>query len=377
MAGIYVHIPFCRKACHYCDFHFSTSTQHMEPMAGAIAKELEMRNGELKGEAIESLYLGGGTPSLMNAAQLGTIRAAVESHYVVVDNAECTVEANPDDLHPAKLESLLSWGANRLSIGIQTFDEQMLQWMNRSHTVSQSTDCIRDARAAGFKNISIDLIYGLPGLDAVAWKAALEQAIMLDVEHVSAYCLTVEPKTVLGHRVKKGTEQPVDEEAAATQFRMMVELLAAAGFAQYEVSNFAKAGFHSRHNSAYWEGKPFMGAGPSAHSLTGGRRSWNVANNAAYLRSIREGLLPLTAEEPGPYDRYNEWIMTGLRMARGIDLSIARERFNVDMEHRFGVYLSGLTANGLAAREASQLKLTTRGLFMADGIAAEMFILEP
>lgn len=377
MAGIYVHIPFCRKACHYCDFHFSTSTKMAGAMTDAICTELALRKEEMHQERIGTLYFGGGTPSLLSFLQMEKIINAARSHYTFENDIELTLEANPDDLKPQKLQELRALGVNRLSIGLQSFDDEMLKWMNRAHTAAESHDCIKAAQQEGFDKLSIDLIYGLPGLSKSEWTKTLDTAISLDVQHISAYCLTVEEKTVLGHRVRKGLEKPVKDQAAAQQFEIMVKVLANAGFEQYEVSNFAKNGAYSKHNTAYWQGTPYLGIGPSAHSFMNNGRSWNVANNAKYMKEVEQGVLPSTSEVLSKTDRFNEWVMTGLRTKWGIDLAVTMERFDVDVKKRYSKKIEKMLKLELATIDNEVLRLTPQGLFMADGIAADLFILEP
>ncbi len=346
-------------------------------MAAAIAREAALRAGELNGKKVETLYFGGGTPSLMTAGQLRTVTESIRKHYPLASDLEFTFEANPDDLKPAKTEELRALGANRLSIGLQSFDDRTLQWMNRAHSAAESLTCVKTAKARGFDNISIDLIYGLPGLDDRKWREELKKAVDLDVQHISAYCLTVEEKTVLGNRVRKGLEKPVDEDAAARQFEVLTAVLRAAGFAHYEVSNFAKPGMRSRHNSAYWEGVPYLGLGPSAHSFDGHTRSWNLNKNTPYIRALERSERPYTAEVLSTADRHNEWVMTGLRLERGIDTRSAAQAFGTDFEAVHRKTIENLTAKGLAEYKDGRLRLTDAGRFMADGIAAEFFILEP
>jgi oxygen-independent coproporphyrinogen-3 oxidase len=348
----------------------------MDAMANSLARELELRATSLQGQHIESIYFGGGTPSILSVPQLQMLAESMQRHYTLAPGLEFTIEANPDDLQAEKLKGLKAIGANRLSIGIQSFDEDSLRWMNRAHTAHESLIAVKEARNAGFENLSIDLIYGLPKLTEKKWKAELAQAIALDVYHISAYCLTVETKTALGHRVRNGTEEPVNEDLAAKQFIAMQDMLLQAGYEQYEVSNFVKHGKYSRHNSAYWQGEAYLGIGPSAHSFMAGTRSWNVANNAMYIKAISENTLPVTVDEAGPHDRYNEWVMTGLRTKWGIDLEEADRRFGVPFGKMHAQALSRLLDQGLASISGNILTLTPKGLFMADGIAADFFILE-
>lgn len=376
MAGVYIHIPFCQKACHYCDFHFSTQMALLEPMAQAIAQEAVLRAGELNGTTVDSVYFGGGTPSLMPSAQLQLIHDSVHRYMEVSPGAEYTLEANPDDLSKERIEALCDMGINRLSIGIQSFDDATLQWMNRSHNAAQALACVDLARSSGIDAVSIDLIYGVPGLSHNMWVDTLQRACRLQPDHISAYCLTVEEKTVLGHRVRKGLEAPVDDEAASRQFAAMVEILAKEGYEQYEVSNFAREGRYARHNTSYWLGTSYVGLGPSAHSYTGDCRQWNVANNARYLKAISKGVLPLTEEKLTLQDQYNEWVMTGLRTKWGIGVKDGQDRFDVDVGRQFHPYILSLEKRGLALLTQGRLTLTAKGMFHADGIASEFFMVD-
>ncbi len=345
-------------------------------MCEAICGEVYLRKNFFGNEAVETIYFGGGTPSLMSPAQLSKILGAIRNTFVVSESAEITLEANPDDVNPEKLSELKSLGVNRLSIGIQSFSDSILKWMNRAHSGAEASGSVRLAKEAGFHNITIDLIYGVPGLSPHDWAATLRQAIDLGVDHISSYCLTVESGTALGHRVAKGTEQPVDEELAADHFQLMVKALEAAGYEQYEISNFARKGRYSRHNTAYWTGEKYLGLGPSAHSYHGNIRSWNIASNSRYIRAISEGTLPSKQEMLSPADRYNEWVMTGLRTRWGIEPKLALQRYSVDMETLFGESLKNLIESDLAEIQNGRFTLTHKGRLLADGIASELFITE-
>lgn len=376
MAGIYIHIPFCKQACTYCDFHFSTSMVNKEKVVDAIIKEMDLRADFVGSEMIETLYFGGGTPSLLEADELQKILTELRANFQFADGFEFTFEANPDDLTEEKVDILAQKGVNRLSIGVQSFDDKYLKWMNRAHRSDESVACVSRAQTAGITNISIDLIYGLPDLAVADWEAEIDRAVSLGVTHISAYCLTIEPNTVLGYRVRKGRDKPVDEEAAAEQFEILVRKLAEAGFEQYEVSNFAREGYYSKHNTAYWQGVPYLGLGPSAHSFAPGFREWNVANNMRYIRDIDAGELPLTREELSQENRINEWIMTGLRTKWGIDFDFGISEFGVDLRIENDTFLNKLVVEREAVLEGSNMRLTRKGLFLADGIAAELFVVD-
>ena len=374
MAGIYVHIPFCKQACTYCDFHFSTSPELVSRVVSALAKEAEMRRMETT-ETIHTIYFGGGTPGILTIDQLETVLQSIRSNYQIDPEAEITLETNPDDVSKEKAEGWFELGINRLSIGIQSFFDEQLSWMNRAHNAAEAMNCVKTSKESGIENITIDLIYGVPKMTMEEWKENLSKAVELGVNHISAYCLTVEPDTALGHRVKKGKEKPVDEEAAALHFEYMVDFLASKGFRQYEVSNFAKVGFESKHNSAYWAEVPYIALGPSAHGFDGTSRYWNVANNPRYCAAIEAGELPTTKETLSREERFNEWIMTGLRTAKGIDLKRGQE-FEVDFRKIYSTEIEQLIADGSARLEGDQLTLTKKGMFLADGIASDFFILE-
>ncbi|MFT6997489.1 MAG: oxygen-independent coproporphyrinogen-3 oxidase [Cryomorphaceae bacterium] len=375
MAGIYIHIPFCKQACTYCDFHFSTSNKLVDRVVLALAKEAEMRKDETT-EIINTVYFGGGTPGILSIAQLETVLTAIRSNYKISSDAEVTLETNPDDVSKEKTEGWAKLGVNRLSIGIQSFFDNHLTWMNRAHNAAEAENCVKIALEVGIDNMTIDLIYGVPNMTVDEWKENLNKAVDLGVNHISAYCLTVEPNTALGHHVAKGKEKPVNEEAAALHFEYMVDFLASKGFRQYEVSNFSKPGFESEHNSAYWAGVPYIPLGPSAHGFDGTSRYWNVANNAGYCAAIEAGELPTTKETLSREERFNEWVMTGLRTAKGIDLKRGDQEFGVDFQKIYSAEIERIIDDGSARLENDQLTLTKKGMFLADGIASDFFILE-
>lgn len=374
MAGIYIHVPFCKKACHYCDFHFSTSLKTKDPVIQSILREMELRKDFLSGETVETLYFGGGTPSVLSASELSSIAEKARNTFSLGTEIEFTVEANPDDLSLEKLQELADAGVNRLSIGIQSFSDKYLKWMNRAHNAREAVQAIENAQKVAITNLSIDLIYGLPNLTLDDWISDIEKAIELGVQHISAYCLTVESDTALGHWVKKGKEKPIDEAAAEEQFRILIDTLSENGFEQYEVSNFSLPGFYSKHNTAYWLGVPYLGIGPSAHSFKELERSWNIANNVKYTKEIKAGELPLTIEKLSKIDRHNEYVMTGLRTKWGIDLEKIKMLFGISVVKNHGNYLEKLTEEGKATLKENRLVLTKKGMFLADGIASELFV---
>lgn len=399
--GIYIHIPFCKQACHYCDFHFSTSLKKKGDLVNAICEELRLRKDELSGE-VETIYLGGGTPSLLTSEELQQIFTAIQTNYSISENPEITLEANPDDLidvnpsvvaersrskvedsmhvslsavedlKPTKLEILKRAGINRLSIGIQSFFEEDLKLMNRAHNASEALNCITEAKKH-FQNISIDLIYGIPGMSKEQWMKNLEIALELDVPHLSCYALTVEPKTALKKFIDKGIVPPVDEEAAKQHYEILLEVTEKAGYDNYEFSNFGKPSFKSRNNTAYWEGKSYLGIGPSAHGYNGKSRSWNVSNNTKYIKSIAAGELPLESEILSNEDKYNEYIMTGLRTKKGVSLKKIETEFGLEFLEYLMEQAANPLKNELLILEDQNLKISKNAKFLGDGIASDLF----
>lgn len=373
MAGIYLHIPFCKKACHYCNFHFSTSLQYRDEMVQCLLTEITLQKDYLAGHAIETIYFGGGTPSLLPAADITRLLDEIRSHFSVAADAEITLEANPDDLTAVTLQSLREAGINRLSIGVQSFFEEDLRWMNRAHNASQAAGCLELAGEAGFDNISIDLIYGGPTLTDEHWQQNVQQAIALNIPHLSCYALTVEPGTALDHFIQHNKVPPIDPDKAAMHFEMLMQWLDDAGYEHYEISNFAKPGNHSRHNSSYWQGRPYLGLGPSAHSFNGLSRQWNVANNSLYMQNIRKGSVPFEIEMLSPKMALNEYIMISLRTSAGCDLERVTERFGPDKSTQILAAAKEFSEKGWMQCEGAMLRLTRQGKFFADGIAAAMF----
>jgi oxygen-independent coproporphyrinogen-3 oxidase len=380
MAGIYLHIPFCRQACHYCNFHFSTSLQGKNDFIPALLKEMEGRKDYIGLSTVGTVYLGGGTPSLLDPAQLGAILDRLREVYVVAPAAEITMEANPDDItDPGTVQAWRRAGVNRLSIGIQSFFGEDLQWMNRAHNAVQAMECIRMAQGEGFDNISIDLIYGGPTLPDDHWKKNVDQAIALRIPHLSCYALTVEPRTALDKLIRSHKRQDVSPDDQARQFILLMDWMERAGYEHYEISNFALPGHRSRHNSSYWRGETYLGLGPSAHSYDGVSREWNVANNAKYIEALGDGALAgglaaVVAEKEvlTPVQQINEYIMISLRTVEGIDLVQMAERFGgaaaKDLEERTHRYVR----QG-KMRSGNRVSLTNEGKLLADGIAADLF----
>lgn len=379
MPGIYLHIPFCKQACHYCNFHFSTSLRQKGAMVEAIINELERQKDYLNGAELSSIYFGGGTPSLLSEQELNLIFEKIYQLHSVQADAEITLEANPDDLTLDKLKALHNSPVNRLSIGIQSFAEEDLRFMNRAHNAEESRICIENALTEGFSNLTLDLIYGSPTTSHAQWAKNLETVFQYPISHLSAYCLTVEPQTALDHFVRQGKAAPVDEEHANAQFLYLMEATQAQGYEHYEISNFAKPGYYARHNSSYWLGEPYLGIGPSAHSFNGSSRQWNVANNAKYLKILHDeqgislegnGLFEL--ETLSPATRYNEYVMTGLRTIWGCDLSKIEPAFQVFFRENIQPFIK----KGQVLVQGENYRLSPSGKFIADHIASELFFIE-
>ncbi|GIV37690.1 MAG: coproporphyrinogen III oxidase [Cyclobacteriaceae bacterium] len=373
MAGIYIHVPFCRKACHYCDFHFSTNRQNETQMVEAMVHEMHLRRDYLPDKNIETIYLGGGTPSLLSEALLAALFEALHRIFSVSHGAEVTLEANPDDLSPRALAFFSSLGINRLSIGVQTFHDPVLRFLNRTHTGKQAVEAYRRARNAGFSNINLDLIFAIPGQTLQDIEQDVHQIIRLNPEHVSAYTLTIEEKTVFGNWLKKGRLVPATEEDEAAAFLLVSEQLITAGYGHYEVSNYARPGFKSRHNSHYWKRVPYLGIGPGAHSFNGVSRQANIANNYRYMEQINQNAVPATPETLTREDHINECIMTGLRTEEGVDLDFLRLTFQYSPTGAQAKLMDNWQQLGYAEIKNGRLRLTRTGLLLADKIAAELF----
>ncbi len=368
MAGIYFHIPFCKSACHYCNFHFSTSLRYKDQLVTAMVRETELQNKFLGSEDIETIYFGGGTPSLLPPEDLAILLEKTKSLFRVSPVSEITLEANPDDISESMLKSWHHSGINRLSIGVQSFFDSDLQWMNRAHTAKQATGTLQQALQY-FENISIDLIYGVPGLTNERWKQNADNAIAWKIPHLSCYALTPEPKTPLAKLIHRQKKQPVDTDIQANQMRMLMNWMEKAGYEQYEISNFAKPGFRSLHNSSYWSGKKYLGIGPSAHSFNGTLRQWNMSNNMKYIRQIESGIVPCETEEITDTQRLNEYIMTALRTADGIDLKKMDTQQSAILLQHCRRYLSA----GWLVHTEDAVQLTNEGKLFADGISAGLF----
>lgn len=375
MAGIYIHIPFCKQACHYCDFHFSTSLKKKEEMLEALKTELSLRKEELNNEIIETIYFGGGTPSILAVDEINALIDVVYELFVVVDQPEITLEANPDDLDATTIQRLAQSKVNRLSIGIQSFGEEDLKMMNRAHNAGEAMACLQEA-VQYFDNISIDLIYGIPNLSNARWLENIQRILDLGIPHISCYALTVEERTALNKLIQKGAVPSPKEEVAHAHFMLLIDKLKQEGYIHYELSNFAKPGYYSKNNSAYWLGKKYLGIGPSAHSFDGQYRSWNIANNPLYIKAIEAGELPSEIEELSLSDRYNEYIMTGLRTIWGVELDRILREFGPEY-HRYLIRESAsFIAAGLMREQEGILTITDKGKFLSDGIASDLFWLD-
>ncbi|CAM4068231.1 radical SAM family heme chaperone HemW [Flavobacterium branchiophilum] len=372
MSGIYLHIPFCKQACHYCDFHFSTVLKHQSNWVTALGRELELRKNEFQNTAVSTIYFGGGTPSLLTIKELEYILDQIKKQYEVVPQPEITLEANPDDLTAEKLKQYLHLGINRLSIGVQSFFDDDLTMMNRAHSASEALKGLQLATQY-FDNISIDLIYGIPNMSAQKWLHNIQTAIHLGIPHISSYALTVEPKTMLHHLIQKAVLPPLNDELASDHFQILVEQLTQNGFIHYELSNFGKPNYFSQNNSAYWLGKKYLGFGPSAHSFDGTSRSWNVSNNNLYIKSLEQNKLPSEIEALSITDLYNEYIMTGLRTIWGVDFIEVERKFGKQMLAYLQKRALKFIQNQLLVIENNVLKTTTKGKFLCDGIASDLF----
>ena len=372
MAGIYIHIPFCKQACYYCDFHFSTSLKHKDELLQAILKEIKLQKTYLDNETIETIYFGGGTPSLLNTDELNRIIGTITSLHTVSSDAEITLEANPDDLNKAKLQELTQTDVNRLSIGIQSFFDEDLFWMNRAHRAKEAEASVKGAQDSGFENITADLIYGYPLLSDHKWKQNLNTLFELNIPHVSSYSMTVEPQTALATFIKKKIQPAMDEQQSAEQFLVLMDAMQSQGFEHYEISNFCKPGQYSRHNANYWKGVKYLGIGPSAHSFNGETRQWNIANNAKYTQSLEKGTIPAETEFLTETNRLNEYIMTSLRTIWGLDLNYLNQiaKGAADQLHKL---TERHFESGWISQKDNVIILTQTGKLYADNIASDLF----
>ena len=382
MPGIYIHIPFCKQACHYCDFHFSTSMKKKDAMVLALAKEILMRKDEFNvldsartDNVIETIYFGGGTPSVLTLEEINFLIATVYQNFEVVENPEITLEANPDDLSSERILELSKSKINRLSIGIQSFFEEDLKMMNRAHNAQEAERCLTEVTQY-FDNISIDLIYGIPGMSNDKWQQNIEKALSFGIPHISSYALTVEPKTALKKLIQTGKIAEPQDQQTAEHFMILVKTLTENNFIHYELSNFGKENYFSKNNSSYWLGKKYMGIGPSAHSYDGVSRSWNIANNSLYLKNIETNQLPSETEVLSVTDRYNEYVMTGLRTIWGISLERIKTEFGANYFDYLEKQSQKFISQNLLSIQNKILKPTAQGKFLTDGIASDLFFID-
>ena len=372
MAGIYIHIPFCKRRCIYCDFFSTTQSEKKSAYVRALCRELEMRQDYVGGEEIETIYLGGGTPSQLTEEELKAIFASIYHIYKVKEDAEITLEANPDDLTPEYVAMLRQLPVNRISMGIQTFQEETLKLLHRRHTAVQAIEAFRRCREAGFRNISIDLMYGLPGETLETWMQDLRQAINLRPEHISAYHLIYEEDTALWRLREQHCVEEADEELSVSLFTTLIDRLTEAGYQHYEISNFCLSGMHSRHNSSYWTGKKYLGCGPSAHSFNGVSRQWNVASLEGYIKGVEEGVLDYEVEELDLYTRYNDYVLTSIRTCWGMSLSKLRSEFGEEL-YRYCMRMAKPHEDqGVLENREGVLRLTRKGIFVSDGIMSDL-----
>ncbi|HUH17747.1 radical SAM family heme chaperone HemW [Albibacterium sp.] len=373
MAGIYIHIPFCKQACHYCDFHFTTSLKYKEELLSALQKELIISKGYLQEQTIESIYLGGGTPSLLSAQEINYLLDTIYTHFSIASNPEITIEANPDDLTKEKVRELRESLINRFSIGVQSFYEEDLRWMNRAHNAQEADSAIKRVQDAGFEDITADLIYGYPLLSDLKWINNIQQIINLGIPHLSAYSMTIEPQTALASFINKGIQKPMNEGQSADQFLILTEMITKVGFEQYEISNYAKNERYSKHNTNYWKGVPYLGIGPSAHSFNGTSRQWNIANNSKYIQSIIKNEIPMEMEVLTESDKFNEYVMTSLRTKWGIDINYLNQNFPSEFMQAMNECLPKYQEEKKIKQEKNIYTLTQKGKLLADQIASEFF----
>lgn len=372
MAGLYIHVPFCKQSCYYCDFHFSTNLSYRSRMVSALTRELELQHNFFENETINTIYFGGGTPSILSTADIAKLLNATSTNFTLGVQPEITLEANPDDLTFEKLKELKSLGINRLSIGIQSFHDEILKYINRAHTAAEAIRAFEMARTVGFDNISIDLIFSFPGSVLSILENDIFQALKLQPEHISVYHLTVEEKTVFGNWQKKGKLHQLGEEEAAYQFEHLIELLVTGGYQQYEVSNFCRDGFYSKHNASYWMNIPYLGIGPGAHSYRSTGRQYNVAHNHRYITAIESGTVPAEMETTDNKSLANDYILSSLRTMWGCDIQLLSLHFGYDISTIHKNRIEQYVANGLMLSDGKRLILTNKGLFVADAIVADL-----
>jgi oxygen-independent coproporphyrinogen-3 oxidase len=371
MAGIYLHIPFCRQACSYCDFHFSTSLKHKDELLKAMKEELILRKGELQ-LPLQSIYFGGGTPSTLTAVEIDEFMTLIKDHYQLEEEVEITLEANPDDLTHDYIQELKKSSINRLSVGIQSFRDVDLQLMNRAHNAKEAEESL-ELISKNFELFTLDLIYGIPGLTNEDWERNIRKALSYNPKHLSAYALTVEEKTALEYQIRKKKVAPIDENLAQEQFYILKSILEEEGFEHYEISNFAKDGYYAINNTAYWKGESYLGIGPSAHSYDQKNRSWNISNNVKYIKAIQEGKLPSEMEQLSEWESYNEYVMTGLRTLWGISLEQLKSKFSKELFDYFINNSATKIESNILIKEKGSIYIHPSKLFFADGIASDLF----
>ncbi|WP_289293342.1 MULTISPECIES: radical SAM family heme chaperone HemW [Bacteroides] len=376
MAGIYIHIPFCKTRCIYCDFYSTTRSELKERYIHALCRELEIRRQYLQGEPIETIYFGGGTPSQLSGEDFQQVFDTIEKTYGIKQVQEITLEANPDDLTPQYVQTLTKLPFNRISMGLQTFDEATLRLLNRRHTAAQAITAIERCREAGFRNISIDLIYGLPGETAERWEHDLTQAIALNPEHISAYHLIYEEGTPIYKMLQQHRVSEVDEESSVYFFSSLIDRLTTAGYEHYEISNFCRPGYHSRHNTSYWQGIPYLGCGPSAHSFNRREREWNIASLNKYLQGIESGERACETEILDTTTRYNECIITSIRTSQGLSLTKLKEEFGTELWQYCLNMAAHSIKNGMLEERGDNLRLTRKGIFISDSIMSDLLKVE-
>jgi oxygen-independent coproporphyrinogen III oxidase len=375
MPGIYLHVPFCKKACHYCNFHFSTTTHYLNDMIAAMANEIKLQKDFFgANQQIDTIYFGGGTPSILSVDQLQYLLNCIEENFKLADDLEFTVEANPDDLSVEKLIELAKLGVNRLSIGVQSFYDEHLQWMNRAHNATQAKYVLSQAQQLGFLNFNIDLIYGVPNLSNEQWLSNLATAKQMGITHLSCYALTVEDGTALKKFIDNKKVQPINEEQAFEQFTLLQQWAATNGYEQYEVSNLCLPNCHSRHNSSYWVGELYLGIGPSAHSYNGKKRQWNVSNNVLYLKNLTNNIIPFEEELLTATQACNEYIMTSLRTKNGLNIEHLKNFASSEQLMKFEKKLAQLINQNKIRVAGNVATVTTNQLFFTDGIAADLFL---
>ncbi|MFA8433937.1 MAG: radical SAM family heme chaperone HemW [Marinifilaceae bacterium] len=373
MAGIYLHIPFCKQLCHYCAFHKSISLQGKDEMLTCLLKELELRRKYLDGEEVETIYFGGGTPSVYSPREIESMIGFIRNNFAVKNDAEITIEANPDDLTGSYLKGLAESAVNRLSIGIQSFHDEDLILMNRRHTGREAIDTVKRAQDKGFDNISVDLIYGVPGLTMDKWASNLENVFQLQIQHISSYHLMFDPNTVFTHKLNSGQLKEMEEGESLEQFKMLIDQARDNNFVHYEISNFCLDGMQSRHNTSYWQQKKYLGVGPSAHSYNLREREWNLSHNYKYIKSIEKGEVPSEIEKLTELDHYNDYVLTSLRTMWGLDLDFVRERFG----EKFFEFCCSEAKKYLASShvriENGRVILTDKGVFVSNEIMSDFF----